>query len=394
MAKMQADVVIIGGAVMGSSIAAHLAQRGDFLGKVVVVEADPSYQYCASARSAASIRQQFSSEINIRISLYGIEFLRNIGTLLEARGTHPDVGLHEGGYLFLATPEQREELRAAHVLQKKVGADIAFFERDELKARFPWMNVEDIAAGCHGLSGEGWFDGYALMQAFRSKARLLEVEYINDKVVGLEAQTGGTWKVTLSDGGELSAGVIVNTAGASGGTEVCRRAGLEVPVHSRKRMIFTFHCREELPGFPMLIDTDGSYVRPEGDGYICGVTPSEEDDPDSSDFEVDYNFFEQTLWPTLASRVPAFEAIKPGRAWAGHYDMNLFDANAFVGAVPGLNNFYMALGFSGHGLQQSPAIGRGLAELITCGHYESLDLSPLGFERLAANRKSEEANIW
>ncbi len=394
MAKMQADVVIIGGAVMGSSIAAHLAQRGDFLGKVVVVEADPSYQYCASARSAASIRQQFSSEINIRISLYGIEFLRNIGTLLEARGTHPDVGLHEGGYLFLATPEQKEGLKAAHVLQKKVGADIAFFERDELKARFPWMNVEDIAAGCHGLSGEGWFDGYALMQAFRSKARSLDVEYINDKVVGLEAQTGGTWKVTLSDGGELSAGVIVNTAGASGGTEVCRRAGLEVPVHSRKRMIFTFHCREELPGFPMLIDTDGSYVRPEGDGYICGVTPSEDDDPDSSDFEVDYNFFEQTLWPTLASRVPAFEAIKPGRAWAGHYDMNLFDANAFVGAVPGLNNFYMALGFSGHGLQQSPAIGRGLAELITCGHYESLDLSPLGFERLAANRKSEEANIW
>ncbi|WP_417668226.1 NAD(P)/FAD-dependent oxidoreductase [Roseibium sp.] len=387
-----ADVVIIGGAVMGSSIACQLAQRSDFDGRIIVVEADPAYEICASARSAASIRQQFSSAINIEISLFGIEYLRTIGERLEVNGTKPVIDLHEGGYLFLAIPEKEDILRSNHALQQELGADIAFFDREALKSRFPWLNVEDIAAGCHGLSGEGWFDGYGLMQAFRRKARSLGVTYVAAKATEIRRE-GAAWTVRMSNGEALACGALVNCAGASGGSDICRMAGVEVPVHSRKRCVFTFDCRETLANFPLLIDPNGTYVRPEGTGFICGVSPTPDEDPDSTDFDVDYSLFEETIWPTLATRVPAFEAVRPGQAWAGHYDMNLFDHNAFIGDVPGIENFYLALGFSGHGLQQAPAVGRGIAELIATGRYETLDLSPLGFDRLARNKPLLERNV-
>ncbi|MTH97006.1 FAD-binding oxidoreductase [Roseibium sp. RKSG952] len=392
MSNPTADVVIIGGAVMGSSTACQLAQRPDFTGRIVVIEADPTYQTCASARSAASIRQQFSSPINIDISLFGIEYLRQIGTHLQTGQDRPAIDLHEGGYLFLATPDKEAILRENHVLQETHGANIGLFDQQELKSRFPWLNMQDLSAGCHGLTGEGWFDGYGLMQAFRKKARSLGVEYVSAEATRI-APSGSGWDITLSTGETLSAGILVNTAGAKGGAELCRQAGLDVPVRSKKRCVFTFECREKLTGFPLLIDPTGTYVRPEGNGYICGSAPPEDQDPDCDDFDVDHTLFENHIWPVLANRVPAFETIKPGPAWAGSYDMNLFDHNAFVGAVPGIGNFLLALGFSGHGLQQSPAVGRGLAELIVTGRYETLDLSPLGIERLAANTPLIEKNV-
>ncbi len=393
MAIASIDVAIIGGAVIGSSVAYHLAQRDDFDGRIAVFEKDPSYQHCASALSAASIRQQFSSAVNIDISLYGIDFLRNIGELLEVDGENPRVDLIEGGYLFLATHDKRSILEENHVLQQKMGADIGFLDADALKVKFPWLNTSDLSAGCYGLSGEGWFDGYGLMQAFRRKARSLNVPYEPYQVVHLEKIIGGSWILTLSNGKRVEAGVVVNAAGASGGARICMEAGFEAPVHSKKRMIFTFECRDAVPGLPLLIDPNGTYVRPEGTGFICGSAPDEEQDPDCFDYEVDYSFFEEHLWPTLANRIPAFEAIRPGAAWAGHYDVNLFDHNAFTGPVPGIEGFYLALGFSGHGLQQSPAVGRGLAEHIVTGRYETLDLSELGVERLVANRPLLERNV-
>lgn len=392
MAVQTADAVIVGGAVTGSSVACHLAQRGDFSGRIVVVEADPSYEICASARSAASIRQQFSSAINIEISLYGIEFLREIGAQLKVGDTEPVIDLHEGGYLFLATPDKEPILSENHKLQQQLGADIGFYDTAGLKAKFPWLETNDLAAGCHGHSGEGWFDGYGLMQAFRKKARSLGVEYLPAKA-SLEAKGNGRWLVALSSGETIETPIVVNCAGASGGPELCLQAGVDVPIVPKKRCVFTFECRDQLEGVPLLIDPTGTYVRPEGQGYICGSAPPEDQDPDCLDFDVDYSLFEEHIWPTLATRVPAFEAIRPGAAWAGTYDMNLFDHNAFVGAVPGLEGFYMGLGFSGHGLQQSPAVGRGLAELIATGKYETLDLSPLSYERLGAQQPIIEKNV-
>lgn len=386
------DVVVIGGAATGSSVAFHLAADPDFRGRVLVLEQDPSYQRCASALSAASIRQQYSTAINVRISLHGIAFLREIGARLEVEGERPDIFLTEGGYLFLAGPHGRAALAAGHAVQMAEGADIAILEPDALAARFPWLSVEGIAAGCYGLSGEGWFDGYGLMQAFRRKARSLGVEYRAARADRVKVEGGRVTGVVLADGSEIACGAVVNSAGA-GGRAIAASAGIDIPVHMKKRMIFTFTAEDAVPGCPLLIDPSGTYVRPEGKGFLCGAAPDAADDPDSDDFEVDHAFFDEVVWPALAARVPAFERIRPGRAWAGHYDMNAFDQNAFIGAVEGVAGFYLANGFSGHGLQQSPAVGRGLAELIVHGAYCTLDLSPLAFSRLAGNAPVRELKV-
>lgn len=386
------DVVVVGGAVTGSSVAFHLAADPAFAGRVLVLEQDPSYQRCASALSAASIRQQYSTAINVQVSLYGITFLREIGERLAVEGERPDIGLVEGGYLFLAGPQGREALAAGHGVQVTHGADVAFLEPQALAARFPWLNVEGLSAGCYGLSGEGWFDGYGLMQAFRRKARSLGVAYRAARVEGVRVEGGRTAAVVLADGEEIACGAVVNAAGA-GGRAIARSAGIDIPIHMKKRMIFTFTAEDAVPGCPLLIDPTGTYVRPEGRGFLCGAAPGPEADPDSDDFEVDHSFFEEVVWPALAARVPAFERIRTGRAWAGHYDMNAFDHNAFIGPVEGVDGFYLANGFSGHGLQQSPAVGRGIAELIVHGRYVTLDLSPLAFSRLAGNAPVRELKV-
>jgi FAD-dependent oxidoreductase domain-containing protein 1 len=386
------DVVIVGGAVIGSSIAYHLAVNSDFNGRVLVVEKDPSYQRCASALSAASNRQQFSTAINIEISLYGIQFLREAGVRLAVDNKQPNIQLREDGYLFLASENGREGLAKNHALQLRFGADILFLQQSELHERYPWLNVQGLAAGSLGRSGEGWFDGYALMQAFRRKARALGVTYRAARATDFVRENDRVIAVRLDDGTQISCGTAINAAG-TGGAALAQSVGLNLPIHSKKRMIFTFECRETIPHCPLLIDPSGVYVRPEGKGFICSATPPRYKDPDSDDFDVDYAFFDEFLWPTLAIRVPAFEQIKVGRAWAGHYDLNLFDHNAFIGRAPGLDNFYLVNGFSGHGLQQSPAIGRGISELVLYGTYQTLDLRPLGIERLIENAPLIERNI-
>jgi len=392
MTQTRVDVAIVGGAVMGSSIACHLAMDPDFNGSVLVIEKDPSYARCASALSAASIRQQFSTAVNIEISLYGVDFLREIGTRLAVGDDRPAIDLHEGGYLFLATPDKRDLLEANHALQTRLGANIAFLEPEELRARFPWLNVDDVAAGCWGASGEGWFDGYALMQAFRKAARARDVPYRAGEVVAA-ARDGDGFRLTLADGDTVLCDRLVNAAGASGAARLAADLGVDIPVVSKKRMIFTFDCREKVAGCPLLVDPTGTYVRPEGTGFLCGSAPPEADDPETDDFDVEHAFFEEHLWPTLAHRVPAFEAIKPGAAWAGHYDMNLFDHNALLGPVDGVPGFYLCAGFSGHGLQQAPAAGRGIAELIVHEGYRTLDLAPLHLARIAENRPVAERNV-
>lgn len=389
-----ADIVIVGGAAIGSSIAYHLAAHPQFSGSVVVVEKDPSYARAASALSAASIRQQYSSAINIKISLFGIEFLRQIGTHLEVEGHRPSIDLHEGGYLYLASEAGKSVLLENYAVQRQEGADIALFNRQELSAQFPWLRVEDLECGTWGRTGEGWFDGWAVMQAFHRKARALGVHYIQDEVVGLQKTGQAVCGILLASGAKIGCGMVINAAGAHG-QKVAAMAGVHIPVVPKKRYVFTFHCKTPLAHVPLLIDPSGAWCRPEGHAdaagqlFIGSIGPnSEANDPPMTDddFEVDPHLFEDRLWPALAHRIPTFEEIRPGRAWAGPYDMNLFDHNAILGPVIGVDGFLLANGFSGHGLQQSPAAGRGLAEYVIFGNYRSLDLSELGFDRLAAQR--------
>lgn len=397
------DVVIVGGAAIGSSVACHLALDPAFRGRILVIEKDPTYRLSASALSAASIRQQFSCPVNIRVSLHGIAFLREIGTLLAVGTDRPDVGLNEGGYLYLASEAGTAGLVANHALQCAEGADILMMDPSALKGRFPWLDTRGVGCGTWGRTGEGWFDGWGLLQAFRAKARALGVTYVTGEASAYECKGGRIAAVRLADGSRVACGVAVNASGSQG-AKLAATAGVILPVRARKRHVYSFLCKGDVTGCPLMIDTGGTYVRPEGrrtqEGqmFICGASPppgsdTDWDEADPAMADVDWSFFENTIWPALAARVPAFESIRTGRAWAGPYDMNEFDANAIIGPAHAVPNLYLANGFSGHGLQQAPAVGRGLAELIAHGRYLTLDLGELSHSRIVAGRPLVEANV-
>ncbi|WP_296991881.1 NAD(P)/FAD-dependent oxidoreductase [Thalassospira sp. UBA1131] len=386
------DVIIVGGAVIGSSIAWHLTGRDDFKGRVLVIEKDSTYEFCSTALSAASIRQQFSTPINIEMSAYGIQFLRNLNRDLDPE---VDIALHEKGYLILATDQGRDILRQNHATQTEFGGDIIWMEPDDLAQKYPWMNTSDLAAGCWGRTGEGWFDAYCLMQSFRKQARRRGADYIDGEVVEVLRNGDQVTGVVLKDGRRFGCGQLVNAAG-TGGSKVARMAGLEIPVEPRKRCIFVFNCRdvEDISAScPMLIDPSGLYVRPEGEFFITGIAPPKDRDPECWDFDVDHSLFDDIIWPGLYERCERFEAIKVVNAWAGHYSYNLLDQNAILGRHTDVKNFIFANGFSGHGLQQSPAVGRGIAELIATNGYETLDLSVFGYERIRDNAPVLELNV-
>ncbi|WP_409943490.1 NAD(P)/FAD-dependent oxidoreductase [Acidovorax sp.] len=395
MTAMSEPIVIIGGGAIGSAIAYFLTRQQPGC-DVVVVERDPTYARASSALSASSIRQQFSTEINIQISAYGIGFLRSVGTLLACGGDVPDIGLHEGGYLYLATQAGAATLRENHALQRQHGADVALLSPDQLAERFAWLALRDVALGSLGLSGEGWFDGYLLLTALRKKAQSQGTRYLADEAVGLAlAGSDGVRHVSavrLNRGGALPCRYAVN-AGGPWAAAIAGWAGIELPVVGKRRTVFNLTSPAKLPGCPLLIDTSGIWLRPEGQGFICGFAPSPESDADFAPLEPEYTAFEEHLWPVLAERIPALEALRVQGAWAGYYEMNTFDHNALVGLHAGCDNLVFANGFSGHGLQQCPAIGRGLTELMLSGRYQTLDLSPLSIQRIERNAPLLEKNV-
>jgi glycine/D-amino acid oxidase-like deaminating enzyme len=382
-------VVIIGGGAIGSSIAWWLTREPDV--EVTVVERDPAYARASSALSASSIRQQFSTAVNIEIGRFGIGFLREIGRHLTVDGEAPDIGLIERGYLFLASEAGLDILRDNHRLQREHGADVALLGPAELRTRWPWLSTEGLAAGSLGLSGEGWFDGYGLLRAFRRAAIANGCRYIPAEAIAAERADGRILAVRLGDGTRIEGDAFVNAAGPWAG-EVAALVGIELPVVPRARSVFVLDCPEPLPACPLLIDATGVWLRPEGRYFITGMSPPAEGDPDGAPLEVDHALFEETIWPILATRVPALERLRVVNSWAGYYEYNTVDQNGLLGRHPALENVYFANGFSGHGIQQSPAVGRGLAELVVYGEYRTLDMSALGVERLADGRKLVERN--
>ncbi|MBG0510808.1 FAD-binding oxidoreductase [Agrobacterium sp. MOPV5] len=388
------DVVIVGGAVIGSAVAYYLAANPDFKGSILVVERDPTYLTASTSLSSSSIRTQFSNPINVRISQYGSEVIRNFGEMMQVGDDKPDLGFHSGGYLFLAsTPEQVEILRENHLAQKACGADVVLWNRDELGEAFPHLNVVDIELASYGRSGEGWFNNTGLMYGFKNKARSLGAEYVTGEVVGIGREGDTVTQITLKSGAVVKAGTIVNASGPRAAL-TARMAGLHIPVEPRKRTLFVFDCAKTPEGtaavnqgrLPLMIDPSGVFCRPEGRFFLSGCPPIEDPAADWDDFEPRYEEFEEIIWPALAERSAAFEAIKVVNQWAGHYDFNTLDHNLVVGRHPQVRNFIFANGFSGHGLQQGSATGRGVSELIVYGEYRTLDLTEVGFERIVENR--------
>ena len=380
------DVVIVGGGIMGSSTAYWLASNADFRGSISVIEKDPTYNFSTTARSNSCIRLQFSTSLNIEISKFGVQFLHHLPDYLAVDDEVPDVSFRECGYLFLATtPEGRDVLLQNHATQCRHGiTDVAALTPEALSARFPWMNTEGVTGATLGLKHEGAFDPYSLLQAFKKKARSLGVKYLSEEVVGMR-HAGRRISEVITDVGPIACGTVVNAAGAWA-RGIAAMADIDLPVFPRPRSVFVFTCPVAIPDLPLLIDPEGFYVRPDGRNYVCGMKPPDDRDLDSHDFEVDYRWFDDELWPRLARWVPAFESVKMQRAWTGHYEYNTFDRNALMGAHPSIENLFFCNGFSGHGMQQSPAAGRGISELITHGGYRTLDLGAFSIQRLVDNR--------
>lgn len=389
----RADVVVIGGAIMGSAIATFLAARLDFDGRIVVVERDLTYRRSSTTLSAASIRQQFSTVLNISISRFGIELIKHPDRYLSVDGEIPAVDFVEGGYLFLATDAGRSTLEANHALQRRLDVPVVLLEPADLRRRFPWLAVDDLAGGSLGIADEGWFDAHALLTAFRRKASALGVTYRAGEVAGIDRDGDRVVGVRLVDGARIAAGWVVNAAGPQAAA-VAAMAGLELPVRPRRRFVYHFASATRFDGAPLTIDPGGVYFRPEGLAYLGGFSPrAGAADPDSEDLRPDRGAFEEVVWPALAHRVPAFESLRLLDAWAGLYEVNTVDQNAIIGPHPQVANFLFANGFSGHGLQQAPAVGRGLAEWIATGRYETLDLVALGYRRILRNEPVRELNI-
>lgn len=386
-------VVIIGGGAIGSSIAYHLVADPAFVGRVTVIERDPAYRRASSALSCSSIRVQFSTPVNIALSQFGLGFIKNVGDNLAVDGDRPMLGLREPGYLYTIPESGLDVMHANHAVQREAGGDVALLTPAELRARFPWLATDGIAGASLGLSGEGWFNGPGLLAAFRAKARALGATYVAREAVGVTRAQGRVNGVTLDDGAVVEADIVVNAGGGWAG-RVAEWMGIDMPIRPRRRMVFTFACRTDLPAFPLLIDVSGIWARPEGTGYICGFSPGQdEEDPDEPPLEIDEAVFHERLWPVLAARVPAFEQLKLTGGWAGYYDMNLFDHNGVVGPHPAVPEVWHAAGFSGHGLQHSPGIGRGVAEHLVHGVYRTIDLSPLATDRLVRGEKLLERNV-
>jgi glycine/D-amino acid oxidase-like deaminating enzyme len=384
------DIVIIGGAIVGASTAYFLRKEG-FSGSIALIERDPQFTHSATTLSAASIRQQFSIPENIRLSQFTLGLFRR---LKEEFGPEADIGFREGGYLILASAEGLPVLATNHAIQTTEGADIVLEDRATLERRFSWLSGEGTVAGAYGVSGEGWFDAHAMLGLFRKALRGMKVDLITASVTGIARRGNRVTGVTLDNGETLQAGTIVNAAGPNAG-KVAALAGIALPVEPRKRTVFVFEARDRFEDMPLTVDPSGVWWRPEGSVYITGGAESEEGEQaaDPADFEPRWDLFEEVIWPALATRVPAFEAIKMTRAWAGHYDYNTLDQNAVIGPHPEVKNFVFANGFSGHGLQQAPAVGKALAEFLVHGGYRTIDCSAFGYERVAEGRPFRELNV-
>ena len=392
-ARTSYDVVIVGGAMMGSGVAWFLSRNPDFDGTVLVVERDPSYQASSTARTNSCMRQQFSREVNIRISQFGAEFVRHFRDWVDDPEA-PEITVDHFGYMYLASDEcVAEVLRSNQRLQAALGAGTVIMTPEQISAAYPFYNLDGIVCGSHNPTDEGWFDSGTVFEWWRRQARRRGVEYLADEVVGISRTPAAVTGVTLASGSAVGCGALVNASGPRA-ARTARMAGLNLPVEPRKRFTFVFEAAEPLGQvLPLTIDPTGVHVRSDGTAYMAGCPPDADPAVDPEDLAMDHDVFEAKVWPALAHRIPAFERIKVTNRWAGHYAYNRFDHNAVIGPHPELSNFLFVNGFSGHGMQQSPAMGRGVSELITYGGYRTLDLSALGYERIARGEPFVETAI-
>ncbi|MCA3442368.1 MAG: FAD-binding oxidoreductase [Rhodobacter sp.] len=386
------DVVVIGGAVMGCSVAYWLTRMQPGL-SVLVAEQDPTFARSSTALSVASIRQQFTTKVNVEISRFGIGFIRNFQQSLGVDVGIASLGLKENGYLFLtSTAAGAATLAEVAAMQRSCGAATEIWTPAQITTRFPWLSTEDLMAGSFGPRDEGWFDNMGLLNGFRAAAKAQGARFVADRVTGLGVSGGRVTDVLLEKAGPVACGAAVNAAGTRAAV-ICRMAGLDLPVEPRKRTVFVIDApNARHPDAPLLVD-QGFYLRPEDRHWITATVPQMDGPCDANDFEPDLHLFDEVIWPQLHARAPGFDAVKVVRHWVGHYAYNRLDQNAILGPHPEVPNLHLINGFSGHGLQQSPAVGRGVAEQILTNAWQSLDLSDLSVARVLSGTPFRERAV-
>lgn len=380
------DVICIGGAAIGSAVAYYLTENPDFDGTVAVIEPDPSYDLAQTSRAQNSIREQFSQPVNIKISQYGLDFIDNFHENTHVDGEAPELNYRGTGYLFLARDDNDlESFENQMKVQHENGAMTRMLTPAEVADEFPYMDVSSIVGARIGSMREGSFDGWSFFQGYRQRAIHNGADYIKDRVVDVETTDGQVTSVVLESGRTLAAGHVVNAAGPRAKL-IAGMVGLDLPVEPRARTSFVFDCRTSIEhNVPLTITPQGVHFRREQNHYMCGGVPEVDVAVDYNDWEIRHDEFEEQIWPTVAKYVPVFDQIAKVTAWGGQYAYNTLDHNLIIGASPDLPNFWFANGFSGHGLQQGPAVGRAVSELITYGEYRTLDLSELSYERILNN---------
>jgi glycine/D-amino acid oxidase-like deaminating enzyme len=383
------DVIIIGGGIMGSASAYYLMKADDTL-KVGVIERDPTYAKASTTLSMANARIQFSLEQNIAISQYALKILENFEDTMAVAGEKPKIYYRREGNLFLVDDAGRRGAERALALQQSLGCRVDWWSPEKIKRHYPLYETKDLAGGTFGRD-DGHFDAYAVLMAYKAKAKSMGAVYINDEVEKIRAQHGRVTGVRTVPGSTLKAGCVVNCAGAWA-AKVAETAGVNLPVVPVKRQVFTLDTAVKPQGpLPLTVLPSGLYFRTETGGVIL-LGKSMVEDPSEYEFSWDDKRFMEILWPELAAYVPAFDRLKLVRGWAGLYAVNTLDGNAILGEWPEIRGLFLANGFSGHGLQQAPAVGRYLSELILKRSH-SLDLSIFSPIRILENRPLNENGL-
>jgi glycine/D-amino acid oxidase-like deaminating enzyme len=383
------DVIIVGGGIMGSSTAYNLMKRDRKL-KVAVVERDPTYEKASTTLSMANIRIQFSLKQNVQVSQYAFEVLDQFEEEMAVDDDKPSIAFHREGNLFLVDEKGRTVAKKAMEMQKDLGCPVEWWSASEVKDHYPLYNATPYVGGTFGPK-DGHFDAYAVLMGYKAKARSLGAQYVKDEVMQVLSNGKEVSGVRLASGADLSSTVVVNCAGAWA-SGVAGSVGVRIPVQPIKRQIFALDTavKPQEP-LPLTILPSGLYFRTET-GNLLLLGKSMEDDPVGFDFTWDQKRFTDLLWPELAEFVPAFDTLKVVRGWAGLYAVNTLDSNAILGEWPEMKGFYLANGFSGHGLQQGPAVGRYISELIL-GLTPALDLSIFSPKRILEKKPLSEGGI-
>ena len=384
----QYDIAIIGGGVMGCAAAYFLKVAG--VSRVGVIEPDPTYAKAATPVATGGCRRLFSRPENIRMSQFSIDFFKGFGKHVAVDGEAPDVQWRERGYFFVGGAQHEKVLEENYRTEASLGVKVELLDRAAIASRFPWMRTDDLALGV--LSPEdGWLDPNSVLQGFRRKSRAMGCDFLNDRVVGVYRAGTRVTELELASKARVRADAIVNAAGCWA-PSIAKLVGMDLPVNPMRRFEHYVEIADTLPPMPLIKDPDRLVIRPEGKGYSVGLVKS--DEPRGFNFEMDHEWFENVVWPACAGRIAAFENLKLKREWAGLYDECELDGNMILGNWPGqLDNFYVACGFSGHGLMHAPAVGRALAELIVKGRYETIDLSRMGYQRVLDNAPYPETGI-